>query len=143
VRNYLAEAHYVLDAYFVYAAFTGEGYIKVGISRIPFERIAAVHSNSPFPVEAAIWSWIGSKYLARRIEKQLKALWADRNTRGEWYRFDYADEADKRLFFGTINAVVEAVVGERPTWQKKSGADVRVMVQAAIKKSSAKTRSAR
>lgn len=132
--NYLSEAHFVLDAYFIYAAFTCEGYIKVGISRVPFERIAQVHAGSPFAIEAAMWSWVGSHHHAKRIESRLKKLWAVRNSRGEWYRFDYEGADEKRAFFDTINVVFEARVGTAPEWTKHSHDDIRAMVNQTIRK---------
>lgn len=114
----LQRVYAVMDAVFLYAACTVDGFVKVGISRTPYKRIYAIHCNSPSPVRAAQWVWVGSLALGRQIERLVKVDWADRNTRGEWYRFDYSQPADKAAFHDTLAAMFEVVTGEKPAWEK-------------------------
>ncbi len=122
----LAAARHAIDAVFLYAAFTEEGLVKVGISRIPHERIASIHATCPFPIRAAMWAWVGSVAVGRQIEGDLAILWKRRNTRGEWYQFDYA--ADKREFHDVLNAVFEHRCGERADWTRHSQEEIKRMV---------------
>lgn len=119
----LREAHNIIHSVFIYAAFTEEGYVKVGISRIPRDRVLEVHHNSPFPIVAAMWAWVGSKDLAEGMERDLKAVWKERNTRGEWYKFDYQE--DKRSFHDVINLVFKSRTKRDAEWQKQTPADMR------------------
>jgi hypothetical protein len=111
-------ASQVIHSIFLYAACTAEGFVKVGISRAPFERIYTVHVGSPSPVRAAQWVWIGSLSMGHEIERAIRKEWASRNTRGEWYRFDYSKPADKADFHDTLSAVVEVVTGKAPNWER-------------------------
>lgn len=119
-----------IHAVFLYAACTSDGYVKVGISRVPFDRIYDVHISSPSPVRAAQWVWVGSLRRGREIEKKVRSEWADRHTRGEWYRFDYADPADKQDFHDTLAAVFEVVVGNKPQWEKLGPKQVALLISA-------------
>ena len=118
--NMFAQVEQVIHSIFVYCAFTRDGYVKVGISRTPFERIATIHAGSPSPVQAAQWTWVGSLTVGTRIEKELKKLWDDRNTRGEWYKFDYTSAEDKADFHYILNSTVEHFSGSPPEWKKLS-----------------------
>lgn len=117
-RNDLDMVTHAINAYFVYAACTEAGYVKVGISGKPAERIFSVHSGSPSPVRAAQWVWIGSASMARKIESQVKKQWSQRHTRGEWYKFDYSKPEDKRDFHDTLNAIIEVVTKKPPEWTR-------------------------
>lgn len=114
----LGMATHVIHAVFLYAACTEEGFVKVGISRTPFERIYDIHCGSPSPVRAAQWVWVGSLQCGREMERRIAKEWASRNTRGEWYRFDYALPQDKRDFHDTLSAVFEVVAGFPPKWER-------------------------
>lgn len=116
-RDFAMVSH-AIHAVFVYAACTEDGYVKVGISRTPFDRIYQVHCASPSPVRAAQWVWVGSLPMGRQIEREVKKAWERRNTRGEWYRFDYSKPEDKRDFHDTLSAIVEVVTGVAPAWER-------------------------
>lgn len=122
---------HAIHAVFVYAACTEDGYVKVGISRVPFERIYSIHCGSPSPVRAAQWTWVGSLHMGKRIEEEVKKAWANRNTRGEWYRFDYSSKADKADFHDTLSAIVEVVTGREPKWDRlRPGAEMQELIRA-------------
>lgn len=124
-----------MNAYFLYAAMTADGVVKVGISSVPCERVAHIHANSPFPIKAVMWTWVGSAFNARSIEKRLKELWRKRNTRGEWFRFDFNDPDEVSLFYMTITAVVEAQTGKPAEWKQYTEAEVKQMVKDVMKAS--------
>jgi len=108
------------EAVFLYAACTADGFVKVGISRTPYTRLYTIHCNSPSPVQAAQWAWVGSIELGRKMERLIRADWESRHTRGEWYRFDYSKIEDKAAFHDTLNAIFEVVAGNKPEWHKLS-----------------------
>jgi hypothetical protein len=119
-----------IHSVFVYAACTEDGFVKVGISRTPYHRIYQIHCGSPSPVRAAQWVWVGSLNFGRRIEQKVRKEWRSRHTRGEWYRFDYSDPADKRDFHDTLGAVVQAVTGKAPEWNKLNSQAMAELIKA-------------
>jgi hypothetical protein len=121
---------HAIHSVFVYAACTEDGFVKVGVSRTPFDRIYQIHCGSPSPVRAAQWVYIGSIQKGREIEKRVRKEWDARHTRGEWYRFDYSIEADKRDFHDTLGAVVEVVTGIKPAWEKLGPSKVVELIKA-------------
>lgn len=130
MRKEMGFVTHAIHAVFVYAACTEDGYVKVGISRTPFERIYQIHCGSPSPVRAAQWVWIGSLQSGQEIEKRIRKEWASRHTRGEWYQFDYSDAADKRDFHDTLGAVVEVVTGKVPEWKRLGPSQVAELIKA-------------
>ncbi|PPU07798.1 GIY-YIG nuclease family protein [Xanthomonas arboricola pv. corylina] len=133
MRRELRLITHSIHALFVYAACTEDGYVKVGISRTPFDRIYDIHCNSPSPVRAAQWVWVGSKQWAMRIEKMVCSEWTHRRTRGEWYWFDYANPTDKQEFHDTLSAVVEVVTKKRPEWNRLGPQKVQELILAGNK----------
>lgn len=121
---------HAIHAVFVYAACTEDGYVKIGISRAPFERIYAIHCGSPSPVRAAQWVWVGSLGMGREIEKRMRKEWDQRHTRGEWYLFDYSDPADKRDFHDTLGRIVKDVTRKQPEWERLGPARIRALIRA-------------
>ena len=125
--NPLVAAQDVIHSVFLYAAFTGKGLVKVGISRVPYERVATIHMNSPYPIKAAMWAWVGDLNAGRAIERDLKALWKSRNTRGEWYEFDY--DQDKAEFHGAMNGVFAKNCRRKAEWTKHGSDEIKAMVR--------------
>ncbi|WP_414554757.1 GIY-YIG nuclease family protein [Stenotrophomonas forensis] len=121
---------HAIHAVFVYAACTEDGFVKVGISRTPYDRIYQVHCGSPSPVKAAQWVWVGSLKKGREIERRIRKEWDARHCRGEWYRFDYSKGEDKRDFHDTLGAVVEVVTGVAPEWNRLGPAKVAELIKA-------------
>lgn len=128
----------IIHSVFIYAAFTDAGYVKVGMSRTPFERIYAVHISSPSPVRAAQWVWIGSLNVARQIERDVRSEWRARNTRGEWYYFDYSKPEEKREFHDTLSAIVEVRIGRAPEWEKLGPEKVGDLIRAGHERNEAR-----
>lgn len=121
---------HILHSVFVYAACTEAGYVKVGISGAPLERVYQIHLGSPSPVKAAQWVYIGSFQNGRKVEKLIKQQWKSRNSRGEWYLFDYSIQADKQDFHDTLAAVIEVVTGSKPQWEKIGPEKVKDLIKA-------------
>ena len=125
----LSDAHAVIDAVFLYAALTEHGFVKVGISRKPYERIYQIHCNSPSQVMAAQWVWVGGVGLGRKIESAVRARWKKRNTRGEWYWFDYENSSDKIEFKSGIDAVFLDCCKVSPEWKKLGPEDIAALAR--------------
>ena len=127
------------DMWAVYAALTDAfeagGIVKIGVSKMPLVRVSEVHSGSPFPVEAAMWAWVGSKRRAFKLEGRIKRAFAARCTRGEWFRFNYTDPREKEIFTRTLNLMFAAEVGSMPKWFKVDGAQIAANIEALAKKS--------
>jgi hypothetical protein len=121
---------HAIHAVFLYAACTEDGFVKVGISRTPFERLYQIHCGSPSPVRAAQWVYVGSLNKGREIEKRVRKEWNSRHTRGEWYRFDYSQESEKRDFHDTLSAVYEVVTNIAPVWEKLGPAKMEELIKA-------------
>lgn len=121
---------HAIHAVFLYAACTEDGFVKVGISRTPFERLYQIHCGSPSPVLAAQWVYVGSLNKGREIEKRVRKEWDGRHTRGEWYRFDYSQESEKRDFHDTLSAVYEVVTNTAPAWERLGPAKMEELIKA-------------
>lgn len=88
--------------HYVYAMMcrdgSGQGYIKLGITRDIGKRLTAIKIGCPLEIfELAVIDVAGAA-IARKIEKALHREFSDRNERGEWFRFTFSDAADKRVF---------------------------------------------
>lgn len=107
------------DLWAIYAAFChGDegGLVKVGVSAAPMRRAYAIHSNCPYPLETFVWCWAGRKDMTYQAEAFVHKQFAARQTRGEWFRFDYSEPADKREFNDTMKQTFQAVTGKALRW---------------------------
>lgn len=109
------------DAWSLYVAMTDTGrdigVVKIGVSTIPLDRILAINHSCPYPIIAAKWSFVRSKAIAWKIESRIKKAFADKNTRGEWFEFDYTSETDKRRLNDTVSAMYMMEAGIKPDWK--------------------------
>lgn len=110
----------VLEGWFVYCAFTAteHGLVKIGISEVPQNRLAEIHHNSPFPIKRAVWSFVGRKNKTRELERSLHYAFRHRNTRGEWFKFDYSKPDDKAEFNTIMKACFIRQTGKAPDWKE-------------------------
>ena len=136
----LRAASYVIHSVFIYAALTKAGFVKVGLSRTPFDRIYQVHVGSPSPVEACQWVWVGSLHIGRQIERDVRKVWKARHTRGEWFLFDYKDPADKRAFHDELTAVVAKATKRDVEWNKLGPGQTADLLREAWERQQAKPR---
>lgn len=115
-----------LDTWFLYVIFTetpdGMGLLKVGVTQSPLERVQAIRQGSPLPLKAAIFCEAGNKKVAFGIEAGIHALFKQRRTRGEWFRFDYADPTDKQCFHQGTKTVYTLFTKRQLSWAKVSEA---------------------
>lgn len=112
------------DIWFLYAAFTRltptEALVKVGITKVPLDRFFEVHSTSPFPVEVALWVDVGDSSKVRKLEAAVKRAFAERNTRGEWFRFNLSEAADKAFFHQTMRSKFLEHTGRVLEWKRST-----------------------
>lgn len=120
----------MLEGWFVYCAFTAteHGLVKIGISEVPHKRLAEIHQNCPFPIERAMWSFVGRKNKARATERAIHGVFHHRQTRGEWFRFDYTKQEDKREFHDRLNSCFLAQTKDKPQWKQCTVEEVKAML---------------
>jgi len=113
-------------SYFVYAMLcrdgNGPGYVKFGLSGNIGGRLSALRTTCPIPARYFAISEIGgNKKQARRVEKALHERFKDRKSSGEWFRFDFDRETDKREFNdGSLHAFQSILGGKFNWWTKIS-----------------------
>jgi len=124
------------DSWFLYTAYATlsdeQTLIKVGISTIPYQRLVAIHCNSPFPVDLAAFALMGRKKSALRAERIILAQFAKYKTRGEWLLVPTTTEI-KREFAEASRSVVEQVTGKPVKWQKATGAQIKAYMSSKMK----------
>ena len=76
----------------------GVGYIKIGRSRRVWQRIDALLTGCPIPAKYVAIAKMPNKTMTGRIERRLHKAFKDRKTQGEWFRFDFSNNDDKRVF---------------------------------------------
>lgn len=116
-----------LDAgWFVYTAicpaYADRVLIKVGITGHPYNRLAQIHNNSPYPIEIAAFVPVGSKETALRVEREILAEFPDRLTRGEWIDLPASSGAQ---FRDSATQAFMRRMGTPPKWTKVSGEQIR------------------
>lgn len=108
---------------YVYAMFCeleGIGCVKVGITKNPAKRLGQLKTSCPLPIGMfAVINTGRSRRIARYCERELHRLFVDRSINGEWFRFDFACEDDKREFNDTCRDVFRRVLGDDHGWWKK------------------------
>lgn len=115
------------DGWFVYTAFCplddAEVFIKVGVSTVPYTRLFSIHSNSPYPVELAFFTYAGTKKRALAIERGILTEFKAHKTRGEWLRMDTRRET-KRAFALACEKLVVNQTGALPEWKRATGGQI-------------------
>lgn len=113
-----------LDAWFFYAALFTDGpsqaYVKLGISTIPFSRANTLITGCPFQLDTLLFDRVGDRSRAAQLEAACKRIFADRRTRGEWYKFAITEPADKDAFHKGLRAAFFSVIGRGPVWRSAS-----------------------
>ena len=91
-----------IESWFVYIALApiggGEMFVKVGISRMPLERICQVDWGSPIKIRSARFLCIGSRKQATDIEQATLEHFGVSRTRGEWLRMPVSRKSVSDLF---------------------------------------------
>lgn len=108
------------DQHFVYAMFcqdvSGPGYIKFGRSRRIGGRLSQLKSACPVPAKLFAVVDVRGESEAKVLERSLHQHFADRNTQGEWYRFDFSAAEDKRAFNDGCRQVFLHVLTDPGKW---------------------------
>lgn len=111
------------DTWAIYAAFADgdeEGLVKIGVSTEPIGRAYSINSANAQPLRWLLWCWVGGKKRAFKLEYELHKTFADRRTRGEWFRFNYADQSDKATFHAESKKLYFALTGRFLNWTNAS-----------------------
>lgn len=112
-----------LERHYIYALFCqehdGPGYVKIGMTRNPNNRLCALRSGCPVPAKMFAAVDVGrSITVTRDIEKALFEEFADKRIGKcrEWFRFDFASKEDKDHFNRGSKRVLRAHIGPRHEW---------------------------
>lgn len=112
----------IQEGWFIYAAFcvpsNGTAQVKIGISTKVYDRLVALRTGCPFPIEVALFAPAGNRSTASRIEKALHHEFAERNSSGEWFTFDTTSPADKAHFHSITKAVYKFEANRDLVWKK-------------------------
>jgi hypothetical protein len=76
---------------YIYAIAHPHGYVKIGYSKNPQQRLSTHQTGSPYNL------WILAQVPVnepREVESELHDYFDDRVERGEWFEFGYADYDD-------------------------------------------------
>lgn len=88
------------EPFHVYALLCGDnsaGYIKIGISGEVKKRVQSIRTGIPIPMRF-VCTILVDAVAASDIEKALHERFSDRRTSGEWFKFDFTADADKKEF---------------------------------------------
>lgn len=117
------------DGWFIYVAMCpssdDEVLIKVGISTVPYDRLFAIHCNSPYPVELAYFSPVWTKKKALAVERAILGEFKERRTRGEWLKMDTSADT-KKEFSRKVRKAIRIHTGDDPDWRKANGEQIRL-----------------
>ena len=111
--------------YHVYALFCqdedGPGYVKFGRSMRIGSRLSQLRTSCPIPARYFAIVDVGPEHKMYMLEDALHRHFSDRRVTGEWYRFDFKSEEDKRAFNdGCRKVFVECLGRNAPGWTKMS-----------------------
>lgn len=76
------------DRKYVYGIAHPHGYVKIGYSKDPCERLKDHQVSTPYELWILIQLPVED---AEAVERQLHELLGDKNTRGEWFELGYRD----------------------------------------------------
>jgi len=110
---------HIENSYFVYALFAqdlGGGYVKFGISGNIGKRMSMIRGSCPLPVWGIAVLDVRTKSRAKCIEKALHERFGSRKVHGEWFRFLFSSEDDKRSFNDGCRAVFLLEIGPGHWW---------------------------
>lgn len=110
---------------FVYALLCQDenetsGYIKFGKTQNLGRRIRDLKTGCPLPAKYICFIECAGRGGADRIERSLHQTFSDRRSNGEWFRFDFSSQKDKKDFNEKCRAVFSGndLCGE--WWEKLS-----------------------
>lgn len=100
---------------YTFMARDGDGpvYVKVGRSDNPVVRLGHVQVGCPFKIFRAAMVKCLSVDQAKRIEAEMHSSLAAFASSGEWFRFDWSAEEERRRLASTMEVVFASI----PGWQ--------------------------
>lgn len=114
----------------IYAAFVehagGQGLVRIGVSTAPLQKLHALQCGSDYAVGAALWTHVGNRSQAMRMEKALKRRFAARRIDDDWFSFDLSSPQDKTEFHSACRAAYARATGELLQWRKASSEQMRI-----------------
>lgn len=105
--------------------------VKVGISSIPYQRLASIYCNCPFPISYAAFTAVGSKRDALAAERAILQSFAEHKTRGEWLKLG-CDEATKKRFAAVTATTVTAITKKPVEWRRVKPEQIKAFMTAKI-----------
>ena len=115
-----------LPEYHVYALFCqdieGPGYVKFGMSKNITKRLGQLRQGCPIPAKMFATAPVGaSKDKAFQVERALHKVFVKKWSSGEWFRFDFSNDLDKRIFNrGSQKVFVHFFGADYPWWSQTS-----------------------
>jgi hypothetical protein len=88
--------------------------VKIGVSKKPYQRYANLYTGLPFH-SVMLHAYVGSRKKAFKLEKSLHQQFADRQTRGEWFKFKLSE---KTIFHENFMTIYTQAIGKTLTWEK-------------------------
>lgn len=115
-----------LPEYHIYALFcqddAGPGYVKFGMSKRITKRLSELRQGCPIPALMFATVPVGvDKEKALKVERAFHKVFEQRWSSGEWFRFDFSEELDKRIFNrGSQKVLVHFFGACHPWWSQTS-----------------------
>ncbi len=95
-----------------------KGYVKFGITKNIGSRLSGIRVGCPIPVRYITVVEAGCKTRALIVEKELHKRFENRKITGEWFRFDFSSDEDKRDFNDGSKSVFSMYLWEDSWWTK-------------------------
>lgn len=106
--------------FFVYTLLCRDGdgplYVKFGRTTRPTVRLSELRHGSPIPARIYAFLHVPTEVTQKRVERALHKQFADRKTKGEWFRF--CPKQDKRAFNDGCLQVFQDLKLQGTMWQK-------------------------
>lgn len=107
----------------VYAAFAvapdgASAHVKIGISTLVVQRVAALKTGSPYPIQVALFCAAGDRRAASRIELAIHRSLADLRLSGEWFALNLVSPFVKARFHEAARAAFEEHSIHPFAWKK-------------------------
>ena len=109
--------------YFVYGILASDktgGYVKFGISKNIGTRLSGIRTSCPIPIRYITVVDADYKEKALATERALHKHFDNRKIQGEWFRFDFTSEQDKKEFNTGCQQVFVNKLGPGHWWTKVS-----------------------
>lgn len=91
--TYISDLRPTWHIYAIVADGGKEFAVKIGVTTNPYDRYNTLRTGIPFK-SVMLYSPVGEKRKAFKLERALHKAFADRNTQGEWFSFSLEDKAE-------------------------------------------------